>query len=306
MKSSRGHPHQLSLWPSVWSEGSRCAPNLLLRAALFAALGDAPRRFVDRVELATNANSKLIYTGVQLDQGDLDLWLNMLHIARLQPMGNQVRFTDTPVSERWRDLLLAEHLALEVLHDHDVSAARSAVLDHGAQRFLEVGRFDREGPLGRRALFSVQALDAEFAGTAGNWPQAVRALAREGIVEHGAVSQTEVLWAFGTLIANGDMHSGNLSFIAEHGRPYQIAPAYDMTCMSFAPTAGGDMPVRELPLNINNEVTASAWQRALPMAVDFLERLRSDAGLSTGFAPCLETLSHRIELASERIARLAT
>lgn len=93
MTSSRGRPHQLSLWPSVWSEGSRCAPNLLLRAALFAALGDVPRRFVDRVELATNANSKLIYTGVQLDQGDLDLWLNMLHIARLQPMGNQVRFT---------------------------------------------------------------------------------------------------------------------------------------------------------------------------------------------------------------------
>lgn len=214
--------------------------------------------------------------------------------------------TDTPVSERWRDLLLAEHLALEVLHDHDASAARSAVLDHGTQRFLEVCRFDREGPLGRRALFSVQALDAEFAGTAGNWPQVVRALAREGVVEHGAVAQTEVLWAFGTLIANGDMHSGNLSFIAEHGRPYQIAPAYDMTCMSFAPTPGGDMPVRELLLNINNEVTATAWQRALPMAVDFLERLRSDGGLSAGFAPCLGTLSHRIALASERIARLAT
>lgn len=93
MTPTRGQPHQLSLWPSVWSEGSRCAPNLLLRAALFAALGDAPRRFLDRVELATNANSKLIYTGVQLDQGDLDVWLNMLHIARLQPMGNQVRFT---------------------------------------------------------------------------------------------------------------------------------------------------------------------------------------------------------------------
>ena len=214
--------------------------------------------------------------------------------------------TDTPVSERWRDLLLAEHLALEVLHDHDVSAARSAVLDHGAQRFLEVCRFDRDGPLGRSALFSVQALDAEFAGTAGNWPQVVRALAREGVVEHGAVEQTEILWAFGTLIANGDMHSGNLSFIAEHGRPYQIAPAYDMTCMSFAPTPGGDMPVRELLLNISNEVTANAWQRALPMAVDFLERLRSNARLSGGFASCLETLSNRIERASERIARLAT
>lgn len=213
--------------------------------------------------------------------------------------------TDTPVSERWRDLLLAEHLALEVLHDHGVSAARSALLDHGTQRFLEVRRFDREGPLGRKALFSVQALDAEFAGTAGNWPQVVRALAREGVVERQAVEKTEILWAFGTLIANGDMHGGNLSFMAEHGRPYQIAPAYDMTCMSFAPRAGGELAVRELSLNINNEVPPAAWKRALPMAADFLDRLRANPTLSDGFTDFLDALSNRITMATERIARLA-
>lgn len=93
MNQRAASARQLSLWPSVWSEAARCAPNLLLRAALFAALGDAPRRFLDRVELATNADSRLTYTGVQLDQGDLDVWLNLLHIARLQPMGSQVRCT---------------------------------------------------------------------------------------------------------------------------------------------------------------------------------------------------------------------
>ena len=212
--------------------------------------------------------------------------------------------TDTPVSERWRDLLLAEHLALQVLHDHGVSAARTALLDHGTQRFLEVRRFDREGPLGRRALFSIQALDAEFAGTAGPWPQVARALAKAGVVEPQAVEQTEILWAFGTLIANGDMHGGNLSFMAEQGRPYQIAPAYDMTCMSFAPGAGGELAVRALPLHINNEVPASAWKRALPMATDFLDRLRANPCLSDGFTDCLQALSERIAMASERIARL--
>ncbi len=216
--------------------------------------------------------------------------------------------TDTPVSERWRDLLLAEHLALEVLHDHGVSAARSAWLDHGTQRFLEVRRFDREGNVGqtgRRALFSVQALADEFVGMAGPWPQVVRALAREGVVAQQAVEQTEVLWAFGTLIANTDMHGGNLSFMSEHGRPYQIAPAYDMTCMAFAPTTGGDLPVRELMLNINNEVPALAWQKALPMVVDFVERLRGSAALSAGFAACLDALGARVEMARERIGRLA-
>ncbi|WP_420106691.1 type II toxin-antitoxin system HipA family toxin YjjJ [Herbaspirillum huttiense] len=212
--------------------------------------------------------------------------------------------TETLISERWRDLLLAEHLALEVLHDHGIAAARSAVLDHGTQRFLEVRRFDRVGPFGRRALFSLQALDAEFVGSAGNWPQVVRALAREGVVEHQAVTQSEVLWAFGTLIANTDMHGGNLSFMAEHGRPYQIAPAYDMTCMAFAPTSGGGLPVRELTLNINNDVSNAAWQTALPMAKDFVERMRNSDALSAGFSDCLAKLVSRIDLAGSRIARL--
>jgi hypothetical protein len=51
-----------------------------------------------------------------------------------------------------------------------------------------------------------------------------------------------LLWAFGTLIGNSDMHSGNLSFVSEHGRPYDIAPAYDMTPMTFAPRSGGGLP----------------------------------------------------------------
>ena len=44
---------------------------------------------------------------------------------------------------------------------------------------------------------------------------------------------------FGTLIGNSDMHSGNLSFVAERGRPYNLAPAYDMTPMALAPRTGG-------------------------------------------------------------------
>ena len=93
MKQGAVAAHQLSLWPSVWQEAIRCAPNLLLRAALFAALGDAPRKYLDRVELATNSDSRLIYTGIQLDQGDLDLWINLLHVARELPMGSPVRCT---------------------------------------------------------------------------------------------------------------------------------------------------------------------------------------------------------------------
>lgn len=74
-----------------------------------------------------------------------------------------VKFTapdNNAVSERWRDLLQAEHLALKVL------GVETEVFDFEGQRFLEIPRFDRVGPLGRIGLFSLQALDAEFIGRA--------------------------------------------------------------------------------------------------------------------------------------------
>ncbi len=37
------------------------------------------------------------------------------------------------------------------------------------------------------------------------------------------------------------MIGNNLSLISEHGRPYSIAPAYDMTPMAFAPRSGGGL-----------------------------------------------------------------
>lgn len=84
------------------------------------------------------------------------------------PNGSQhviVKFTlpeSNPVTERWGDLLLAEHLALETLNAEGISAVRTRIMDFGSQRFLEVERFDRAGELGRRGLFSMKALDAEL------------------------------------------------------------------------------------------------------------------------------------------------
>jgi hypothetical protein len=221
----------------------------------------------------------------------------------------------SPVSARWRDLLLAEHLALQVLGAHGIEAARTRVIDHGSQRFLEVERFDRVGALGRRALHSLTALDAQFVGRSGRWPEMVQALAQERVVEPGAVQAASLLWAFGTLIGNTDMHSGNLSFMAEHGRPFQLAPAYDMTPMAFAPTAGGDLPVRPLELTIGSQVPAHVWRLALPLAQDFVERLArlapglavpggAGAGFSEGFSACIDALGGHVALAEERIGRL--
>ncbi len=211
-----------------------------------------------------------------------------------------------PVSERWRDLLLAEHVALQVLAGGGVAAARTAVIDQGAQRFLEVQRFDRVGALGRHALHSLAALDAEFGGSAGRWPEAAHALVRARAIAPEAFEGACLLWAFGTLIGNTDMHSGNLSFLAgpEHGPPYALAPAYDMTPMVFAPTAGGDLPERPLDPAIGDLVPAATWRQALALAQQFMQRLDGQP-LSRGFAPCMAALQSHLALAAQRIGRLA-
>jgi serine/threonine protein kinase HipA of HipAB toxin-antitoxin module len=212
---------------------------------------------------------------------------------------------DSPVSERWRDLLLAEHLALETLRAADIPAAQTYVFDHGGQRFLEVERFDRVGSLGRRALHSLTALDAEFVGAGtGGWPLIARRLVDAGQIEPQAAEGAAVLWAFGTLIGNTDMHNGNVSFIAEHGQPYAIAPAYDMTTMAFAPRSGGGLPESIAAPAIQAEVPNDIWRRAEILAGEFLARVRASNGFSPRFGACIAALENHLNAASAAIARL--
>ncbi|MCP5245175.1 MAG: type II toxin-antitoxin system HipA family toxin YjjJ [Burkholderiales bacterium] len=212
--------------------------------------------------------------------------------------------TDESVSERWRDLLLAEHLALETLREANIPAAKTRIVDHGGQRFLEVERFDRIGSLGRCALYSLAALDAEFAGAEGDWPVMARRLAVGGHISQEAVDCADILWAYGTLIGNSDMHSGNLSFVSEHGRPYCIAPAYDMTPMAFAPNTGGRLletiPEATFRVNVPNET----WRRVEGLARAFLARVMVATGFSRRFDPCIAALKQHIETTSAKIERL--
>lgn len=219
-----------------------------------------------------------------------------------------VKFTaaeDHAVSQRWRDLLLAEHLALKTLHAANVSAAQSRIFDAGHQRFLEVERFDRVGEFGRRGVFSLAALDAEFVGL-GNagWAPVAQALVQQDCVEASAAETATLLQAFGVLIGNTDMHAGNLSFVSEHGRPYQLAPAYDMLPMGFAPRTGGEIPTTLSPARIHAYISPGVWHRAEQAARAYLTALRNESGFSPAFHPCIEALTTHIETAAGVIARL--
>ena len=213
---------------------------------------------------------------------------------------------DHSVSRRWRDLLLAEHLALEALDAQGVPAAASQVVDCGTQRFLEVQRFDRVGARGRRGLFSLAALDAEFVGAAQTgWPGIARPLAQQGMIRPEAADGAALLWAFGTLIGNTDMHAGNLSFVSDHGRPYALAPAYDMTPMAFAPRSGGGYQDRIPEASLHPGVTVAQWHQAERMAREYLKRLRQETRFDAGFAPCLHAMQQHLQRMGDKIRLLA-
>lgn len=213
-----------------------------------------------------------------------------------------VKFTDAAdnqISERWRDLLTAEHLALDVL------GVETEVFDFGVQRYLEIPRFDRVGPFGRKAVISLGALDAEFVGGGGRpWPVLVKKLVEEDCVTAEALSRSSLLWAFGQLIGNTDMHTGNLSFISSHGRPYDIAPAYDILPMGFAPKTGGSMANELKPASLPEFINGEIWQVALGLAKEFMAKVSCNGEFSANFAPCIKALQFHIDEAALRIARV--
>lgn len=219
-----------------------------------------------------------------------------------------VKFTardNNAVSERWRDLLLAEHHALEVLRQAGVPAAQTQIIDSQGQRFLEVLRFDRIGALGRAALVSLAALDAEFVGLGSSWHAITQALLQQQCITPEAAQSADLLWAYGTLIGNTDMHAGNLSFSSGTGRPYQLAPAYDMTPMAFAPKVSGAMANTLEQATIAVAIRGAVWRQAYALAEVFVARLRNEARLTEQFAPCIAALQAHLQSAKDRIDRIA-
>ena len=103
-KSVRNHPQEkpekLKPTPSakvvqlpLWPEAKRGVPNSVLRGALFAAIQGKGRRYMKRELLAAQRGIEIRFTGMQLDQSDLDVWEQALHLARQHPLGTRCDFT---------------------------------------------------------------------------------------------------------------------------------------------------------------------------------------------------------------------
>ncbi|MCP3099847.1 type II toxin-antitoxin system HipA family toxin YjjJ [Myxococcus sp. K15C18031901] len=183
------------------------------------------------------------------------------------------------VSSRWRDLLVTEHLALATLRDAGRDAARSRWMDVQGYRFLEVERFDRVGPRGRRELLSLDALTSEDLDARSIWTQSAQRLLEAGSISREDATRMRWLDTFGQLIGNTDRHFGNLSFFPEGTRRFRLAPVYDMLPMVFAPV-GTVVPEREFEPLPPTADTLDVWHDAARHALTYWARLAREPALS--------------------------
>ena len=205
---------------------------------------------------------------------------------------------DSPAVRRWSDLLVCEHLALETIRealhlrtgDADkthvgdafakIATASSRIVQYGGRTFLEVERFDRIEAFGRRSLCSLETVNAALIGGASSdWTVLADRLEAARLLTTADRERIARLWWFGRLIANTDMHLGNLSF-RPHASMFALEPAYDMVPMLYAPLPGGELPDRRFapPLPLPNQ--RPAWLAASVAALRFWERAADDSRIS--------------------------
>jgi len=192
---------------------------------------------------------------------------------------------DQPTGQRWADLLLCEFHAHQILAEADLARPGARLLDAGGRRFLEVPRFDRIGPGGRRGVVSLEALASSLIGSLSrNWIEAVSEFHRRGWIDRENLAIISRLHAFGELIGNTDMHFGNLAFFLDESLPFQVTPAYDMLPMLWSPGSQGEIIERNFAPAPPLPTMMEPWREAAAWAENFWDRVSGDSRLSLEFS----------------------
>ncbi len=212
-----------------------------------------------------------------------------------------VKFTPprgTPFGERWADLLRAEAIATQVLHEHGVDVAPNRVVDSRQRRYLLSTRFDRLGARGRRHVVTVGAAHQAFvADPYTHWAASCEALARQRRLSPLDARRAEALLHFGRLIGNTDMHAGNLGQFAaladlSKGR-FTLAPVYDMLPMRWRPDASLGGMADYAPFEPDERSLRSA---ARERAAQYWQRLATDKDVSKGLRQVSAQMAQRLNV----------
>jgi hypothetical protein len=134
-------------------------------------------------------------------------------------------------------------------------------------------------------MVSLEMYDAHYIGIGTQWAATAVETGRAGSEKLSAADIQTLCFldAFGALIANSDRHHGNVSLLLFNHR-WQLAPAYDMLPMFYAPVAGEVVPrdwASQAPRP--NANTLGVWQQARDLALVFWQRAAEDPRISEAF-----------------------
>jgi hypothetical protein len=197
-----------------------------------------------------------------------------------------VKFSEPVASDagrRWADLLACEHVAGKVLADHGVASARTELLWSGERLCLESTRFDRVGTYGRRGFVTMAAWSDAHDGVRDDWASAADRMHAERWLTATDASEVRQRWWFGRMIANTDMHFGNIGFFLGDALPLSLAPSYDMLPMLYRPASNGAIVAREFHPATPVPADMAHWQRAAAWAEEFWGRVTSTDDVSMPF-----------------------
>lgn len=78
----------------LWDDELRCLPNEILRSGLFNARNrKQARAYLKQAEIIVIGEGRITYTGEELRQDDQTVWLQLIHMAKEQPLGQTIEFT---------------------------------------------------------------------------------------------------------------------------------------------------------------------------------------------------------------------
>ncbi|MBT9598313.1 MAG: type II toxin-antitoxin system HipA family toxin YjjJ [Vitreoscilla sp.] len=211
----------------------------------------------------------------------------------------------SPGTERWADLLVCEQLALQsVAGLPGLSAAVASIHRAGGRTFLEVVRFDRRGAHGRSALCSWAAINNAWFDLGGrSWAEGANRLLERALIDTGTRDAVTCLWHFGQLIANTDMHDGNLSFVPG-GAGLRLAPVYDMLPMGYAPQRGVELADVNFTPRLPLPAERVLWQQAAEAAEAFWNCASQDRRISGPFRQTCAINAQAVHDASQRSVSL--
>ena len=269
----------------LWLESVRAPSEPIAPSRMFEQYLELADRALSRGIVGSSAGGEFPKFTAKRRSDDLD---EVSHVI-VKFSGND----NSDGTQRWADLLVCEHLAARVVQAGlHLRASESTIYQVGGRTFLEVVRFDRHGHHGRSGLLSLQAVNAAFVGAnQAPWPATVLRLATLALPRPSALDEATLLWHFGRLVGNTDMHEGNLSF--QPALPDQaglrLAPVYDMVPMMYAPARGVEVVARRFDPQLPLPGEAKAWRSAAEAALEFWRLSSGDARISPGFrAICAE------------------